>query len=102
MKTALALSVILALPATGTHAETTEIGTWSVTYGIKITTTLYREDGQPYMRQRFADGSQLVERLTKRGDRYYLPGGEWFVITERGNLNLYDSDGLIWSARPKK
>ena len=100
MKTAFALTVLLALPATAVPAETTEVGTWSVTYGIKITTTLYREDGQPYMRQRFDDGSRLVERLTKRGDRYYLPGGEWFVITKSGNLNLYDSDGLIWSARP--
>lgn len=107
-KTALALALALALPSVSTghaltaaYAEREDIGTWVVTYGIRITTTLYTQDGQPFMRQRFDDGSTLTERLTKRGDRYHLPGGEWFIIASNGNLNLYDADGLIWSARPQ-
>jgi len=108
-KTALALALTLVLPTmptghalTAAYAERKDIGTWVVTYGIRITTTLYTEDGQPFVRQRFDDGSTLTEKLSKRGDRYYLPGGEWFVIASNGNLNLYDADGLIWSAVPRK
>ncbi len=103
MKTALTLPLILfiLLPVAVAQTETKDIGTWVVNqYGITITTTLHEKSGQPYMRQRYDDGSELEDKLTKRGNRYYLPTGEWFVITSTGRLNLYDSDGLIWSARP--
>ncbi len=55
MKTALTLPLVLfiLLPVAVAQAETKDIGTWVVNqYGITITTTLYEESGQPYMRQR--------------------------------------------------
>ena len=82
-----------------------KLGTWGVTYeGVRITTTIY-QDGSSYRMEQVlvwnGNGDTIRERLSKRGERYYLPGGEWFVI-DSGYLDLYDSSGLIWSARPVK
>ena len=78
------------------------MGTWRVRYlGVNITTTIYR-NGSSYKKEQIlvwnGNGDTIRERLTKRGDRYYLPGGECFVID--GYLDLYDDSGFIWSARP--
>jgi len=79
-----------------------ELGTWRVTYqGVNITTTIRREQGAYYMEQYLVfqgNGDRIEERLTKRGDRYYLNSTEYFVI-DTGYLEAYDSSGFIWAAR---
>lgn len=85
-------------------AESAE-GEWVVAYsGSKITTSFYHEDEQPFMHQIVdsdddAESGELREELTKRGDRYYLSGSDYFVIANNGNLTAYDSEGQIWEAR---
>ena len=82
-------------------ARTAELGTWKVDhFGLLITTTLYEEGGLPLMRQELEDGSSVESHLSRRVGEYYLPSGEWLVITEDGNLDMHDADGLIWSAKP--
>ena len=82
-------------------ARIAQLGTWTVAhFGLVITTTLYEEGGLPLMRQEFEDGSSVEAHLSRRVGEYYLPSGEWFVVTDNGNLDLHDADGLIWSAKP--
>ncbi|MXX61296.1 MAG: hypothetical protein F4112_17180 [Holophagales bacterium] len=91
-------------PDTTRHLPITnrvELGTWRTVYlGIEIQTTLYEEHGKPMLHQQFEDGSHLSLQLTNRNDNYYLPDGEWLVITPNGDLKLYDAAGLIWLASP--
>ena len=79
-----------------------ELGTWRVTYqGVNITTTIRREQDAYYLEQYLVfqgNGDRIEERLTKRGDRYYLNSTEYFVI-DTGYLEAYDSSGFIWAAR---
>lgn len=83
--------------------RTAQLGAWKVDhFGVVITTTLYEEGGLPLMRQEFEDGSSVESHLSRRVGEYYLPSGEWLVVTENGNLDMHDADGLIWSAKPAK
>ncbi|MXW01511.1 MAG: hypothetical protein F4X59_18170 [Holophagales bacterium] len=84
------------------ESSTRTLGTWRVTYqGVNITTSIRQEDGDYYMEQYLVfrgSGNRIEERLTKRGDRYYLNNSEYFVI-DTGYLEAYDSSGFIWAAR---
>lgn len=94
----IALVIILIAIAPEPEPGTETLGTWRVEYaGFDITTSILRSGSRYTMEQRLA-GDRIVEPLTKTGNRYYLPSGDYFVI-DSGNLELYDSDGLVWAAR---
>ena len=74
-------------------------------------TTIYRQNGKLYMEWKFHDGNSINEEMVKKtslsGERFEEKGsshillafGEYYVVNQRGNLELRDNDGLISTAK---
>lgn len=97
----------LALVSGSTASDRHVIGQWlddRPYVGNRI--TIYRSGGQLMLERRYRDGSnsedQLRERSTSRGRRFEEienESGEYFLIDTRGDLQAWDADGLITTAR---
>lgn len=68
--------------------------------------TIYRSGGKLLLERKFRDGSSsdetLRERSTSRGRRFEEIGnesGEYYLINSSGDLQIWDSEGLVATAR---
>lgn len=82
------------------------VGTWIDDFlGTKM--TIYRQQHQFFLEEKFKDGTALrqevVETRSPLGRRFNETEepaeGEYFIINQRGNLELRDNEGLIATAR---
>jgi hypothetical protein len=86
------------------------IGSWLHELDPCAQLTILRRGKQFFLRRVCKDGSSgeegLVEKRSSRGRRFeYLPDpghGEYFLITKDGELQEWDRDGLLFTARRLK
>jgi hypothetical protein len=77
------------------------IGKWSADY-MGAVLVLTKRGGKHYMKSTYGDGSSSEKRLVRKGKKLVEPKndhGEYFVVTKKGDLQLYDSAGLITTAK---
>lgn len=82
------------------------IGEWENEYipGVKSHITIFSEAGQLNLKESFDDGGALIQALVKSnspaGRRFDLAEGadEYFVIDADGNLQIWGSSGLLYTA----
>ena len=82
------------------------IGVWDYVLfaSNKAIITIYSEDGALKAREAFYDGSKRVLTLSERqspgGRRFDYPsgGGDYYVLNQKGDLEIWDKDGLIRTA----
>lgn len=76
--------------------------------GMKGRITFFRQDGRLFMERLWADGSsgteEIVEKSSHRGRVFQAAKGggdaeEFYLIDNQGNLQLWDRDGLICTAK---
>jgi hypothetical protein len=67
---------------------------------------LIRDDGKFRVERKFGDGSSLTQEVGERpgsgGRRFNVRGGsygEYYLLTSGGDLQIWDSEGLITTAR---
>ncbi len=87
------------------------IGSWfyEAPY-ISQTITLFRKENNVFMEVIYKDGSSSIDKLnetkTSKGMRYqeYTSAGEtdYFIINQNGDLGIWDSYGLIGTAKKTK
>ena len=91
----------------GSAAKRQVVGVWldpSPLVGGRI--TIYWESGRTYMRNEFRDGGDSTNEVssteTRHGTRFEQLGrnrtGDFFLLDERGDLQIRDSQGLIATA----
>ena len=69
--------------------------------------TIYRQGGKLYLEHKFGDSSsvirEMVEKPSSRGRRFEKIGGsnfgEYFLMGRDGNLDIWDQEGHITTAR---
>ena len=69
--------------------------------------TIFRQDGKLFMENKYRDGSsskkEIVERPCAKGKKFQDKEGnrfgEFYLIDNQGNLQLWDQDGLISTAK---
>ena len=84
------------------------VGSWIDDSIIGNRTTIFRQDGKLFMESTFADGSSWKRKIIaersgsttkfveeKEQDR----SGEYYLIDTRGNLQIWDRDGLVSTAK---
>jgi len=108
MQVAMAFLFVL-LTVSNAIAGRKEIGQWvDKTLHVGAKYTIYAEDGGIYLWRDLIDrsgGKQLLtESTTSTGLARYdvvdSPSGDYFVVTESGSLEMYDSSGLIVVLHP--
>jgi hypothetical protein len=82
------------------------IGKWQDSSGVLMGAVyeIYIEGGKIYLSSKYSDGSGGIDQLEKFGNRYREIGNEleWFIINSKGNLEIYDTMGLITTMMPIK
>lgn len=81
------------------------VGVWKHDgMGLQVV-TIYRENAKLYLEAKYKDGSgghskEMVEarsangtKLTEKGDTTY---GEYYILDKKGDLRIYDYDGIIF------
>ena len=69
--------------------------------------TIFEQDGKLFIEQRFKDGSHMKEEIVERRspsgrrfeDKEENSYGEFYLIDYQGNLQLWDQEGLIATAK---
>lgn len=69
--------------------------------------TILGKDGKLFMENKYKDGSvgkkEIVEMNSSKGKRFQdkkeNSAGEFYLIDKQGNLQLWDDEGIIWTAR---
>ncbi|MCK4998179.1 MAG: hypothetical protein KAS23_01545 [Anaerohalosphaera sp.] len=84
------------------------VGVWldeSPYIGSRI--TIFQQDDKLFMENKYTDGSggkkEMVEK-SSRGKRTFQiteknRAGEFYLIDKQGNLQLWDKEGIIWTAK---
>jgi len=84
------------------------IGRWldeSPFIGSRV--TIFRQDGKLFMENTYKDGSsgkkEIVEKLSGKNRTFRKKEGssvgEFYLIDNQGNLQLWDQEGIIWTAK---
>ena len=70
--------------------------------------TIFGKDGKFFMENKYKDGSvgqkEMVEMNSKKGRVFQREegggdAGEFYLIDKQGNLQLWDEEGIIWTAK---
>lgn len=83
------------------------VGRWLDERPVGDRITIFEQDGKVYMENVFPDGSkgkkEIVPEPSATGKRYEDKDGndfgEFYLIDSQGNLQLWDQDGLISTAK---
>lgn len=95
--------VIMAVLLLATTSFAKDIGQWrDDAPGVASNISIYTSNGSYYLKQVFdRDGSKLVEKLKKSGNKYTKPGSQdYYIIDSDGTFKCFDRQGLVYEASP--
>ncbi len=84
------------------------IGRWLDEGILKRRITFFKKGGRIFMERLWKDGSsgtdEIVEKSSGKGRMFQAAkggggAGEFYLIDNQGNLQLWDREGLVWTAR---
>jgi hypothetical protein len=80
------------------------IGSWIANIGIPGIITIFKKQSSYFFEQKYPDGGkttkELIKKTSSKGTRFNQkdrPKGDYFIITKKGNLEVWDNLGLVYS-----
>ena len=107
VRKSMGFSTVQPMPTANPSLGSEVIGEWENEYipGVKSRITIFSEAGQLNLKESYSDGSELIQSLVESdssaGRRFNLAEGSdgYFVIDAEGNLEIWGSSGLLYTAK---